>query len=358
MHIKDRYYTVSNLSKMFDLTEGYLLSILLNHGIVIKHIQHYKLKSEELEKLVLIVKNIFPDNDSKIFQKQVEIDQEIEAYNKPIISAAIPQTPIYNTVQPQHKKTQSTINVENLLIDTDNDELTQEFLNPVNNSLFNEIVNFKEFKKDSKNNIILSTNEAFSICTGINLSESRKLVYYFNNNQHDLNDIKRAKEIALMAIDKYGEEGIKYFMSLPPVPFKALDVTKIFHELDNRAKKVNKPILRILLGNDKSEKVTVSFYSEYSYEDSARLTNNDIIEIKDKTTSKTIFQIHRSGAIKVNPSVRNLIIKLNLFIQFSNDPQKLILHYGLTTGECAVCGRELTDPVSIRRGIGPKCYFQ
>jgi len=28
--------------------------------------------------------------------------------------------------------------------------------------------------------------------------------------------------------------------------------------------------------------------------------------------------------------------------------------YGV--GRCAVCGRRLTDPESVRRGIGPKCY--
>lgn len=29
--------------------------------------------------------------------------------------------------------------------------------------------------------------------------------------------------------------------------------------------------------------------------------------------------------------------------------------YGIRTGRCGRCGRRLTDPESIRRGIGPEC---
>jgi len=37
------------------------------------------------------------------------------------------------------------------------------------------------------------------------------------------------------------------------------------------------------------------------------------------------------------------------------DPLKEAIAYGRRTGVCACCGRELTDPESIDRGIGPVC---
>lgn len=37
------------------------------------------------------------------------------------------------------------------------------------------------------------------------------------------------------------------------------------------------------------------------------------------------------------------------------DPLDAAIKYGKKTGVCACCGRELTDPVSIARGIGPIC---
>jgi hypothetical protein len=39
----------------------------------------------------------------------------------------------------------------------------------------------------------------------------------------------------------------------------------------------------------------------------------------------------------------------------SADPVAAALAYGQETGECACCGRELSDPVSVYGGIGPIC---
>ena len=42
-------------------------------------------------------------------------------------------------------------------------------------------------------------------------------------------------------------------------------------------------------------------------------------------------------------------------VEIATDPRKAALAHGLATGQCAVCARELTDPVSVARGIGPIC---
>lgn len=39
----------------------------------------------------------------------------------------------------------------------------------------------------------------------------------------------------------------------------------------------------------------------------------------------------------------------------ANDPLNAAIRYGKVSGECSCCGRELTDPRSIERGIGPIC---
>jgi len=41
--------------------------------------------------------------------------------------------------------------------------------------------------------------------------------------------------------------------------------------------------------------------------------------------------------------------------QVVNDPQGTAEAHGLQTGHCCICNRELTDPVSVERGIGPIC---
>jgi hypothetical protein len=38
------------------------------------------------------------------------------------------------------------------------------------------------------------------------------------------------------------------------------------------------------------------------------------------------------------------------------DPLGQVVAHGLQTGNCACCGRELTDPNSVQRGIGPICF--
>lgn len=42
-------------------------------------------------------------------------------------------------------------------------------------------------------------------------------------------------------------------------------------------------------------------------------------------------------------------------IELAGDPMKAAIAYGRRTGECAICGRELSNHASIELGIGPIC---
>jgi hypothetical protein len=44
-----------------------------------------------------------------------------------------------------------------------------------------------------------------------------------------------------------------------------------------------------------------------------------------------------------------------VILSASKDPLTAAIRYGKVSGECSCCGRELTDPQSIERGIGPVC---
>jgi uncharacterized protein DUF6011 len=42
-------------------------------------------------------------------------------------------------------------------------------------------------------------------------------------------------------------------------------------------------------------------------------------------------------------------------VEAAADPEAALRAYGFKTGECGICGRELTNGESIKRGIGPIC---
>jgi len=47
-----------------------------------------------------------------------------------------------------------------------------------------------------------------------------------------------------------------------------------------------------------------------------------------------------------------------LIREFEDDPLAAAIKYGKLSGRCCSCGRNLTDPVSIERGIGPQCILK
>jgi hypothetical protein len=60
-----------------------------------------------------------------------------------------------------------------------------------------------------------------------------------------------------------------------------------------------------------------------------------------------------SGAFRstrvCTPEQRELVARL------VSDPRAAVEAYGIESGVCCICNRELTDPVSVARGIGPVC---
>jgi hypothetical protein len=53
--------------------------------------------------------------------------------------------------------------------------------------------------------------------------------------------------------------------------------------------------------------------------------------------------------------IRDKTTKAAILAKIAADPHAAAVRYGREIGECSMCGRTLTDPESIRRGIGPIC---
>ncbi|MFZ0749372.1 MAG: DUF6011 domain-containing protein, partial [Pyrinomonadaceae bacterium] len=69
---------------------------------------------------------------------------------------------------------------------------------------------------------------------------------------------------------------------------------------------------------------------------------------------RRIGTIKSDGSVSAEPEI-SLDDLLELLQEFNQNPTDAFERYGRKTGACGVCDRPLTNPVSIRRGIGPIC---
>jgi hypothetical protein len=203
---------------------------------------------------------------------------------------------------------------------------------------------------------IFSNFEAFSICSGIEDPHSRHIARAFlKGKELSDKDIYEAHYTAMGAYKKYGSKLLSYFISLPPLPFKTLNASQIFNVLDKRRIKQDFPILRISLRNfrNQTEKIHITYFAEKV--DNIRKRNDNVLTVKNASTGQTLMRLSRDGIVIPEKNARQIVPVLQVFIRFSKDTKKAILNYGLETGECSICGRELTDSTSIRIGVGPIC---
>jgi hypothetical protein len=209
--------------------------------------------------------------------------------------------------------------------------------------------------EDLATETIFSDFEAISICYGLSDGHARFIANKWFKTQEFNADVVEAHFIAMKAMEKYGTKLLSFIIGLPPLPFKALDVKEIFSELDGRKHRSNFPVVRILFENAKGndERLQISFYTEDGEDGKVRFEN--VLTVRNNSTGKPIMKITRDGRIVPEPYTKNIVPIIKLFLQFSTDTERMILNYGLETGCCSICGRELTVEESIRRGIGPVC---
>lgn len=190
--------------------------------------------------------------------------------------------------------------------------------------------------------------EAFSICLGTEDASLRKIAREFFKGIISDKSLVDAHNSSMRALQKYGEVYISLIFSLPPLPFRAFDAKQLFSEMDRRKEVTNRPVFRILISE---KKYILKFHEDYS----KNFISNEIITVLDKNTKQAVFNISRTGHVFPMENVKNIIPILSIFIRYVVDFKTYVLNYGLESGECSVCGRPLTDPFSIRMGIGPVC---
>lgn len=199
----------------------------------------------------------------------------------------------------------------------------------------------------------LTDFEAFSICNGLKDAWSKQLSNDYFSGANDVDLIFSAHERAMETIGKYGDVLIFHLINLPPLPFKATNAHQIFTQLDNKKKITQDPIIRLLF---EKEKIQFSFYKKTDLKNGRYYSN--VLIARSKTKNEDLFLMSRDGRCIPLSKTRNIGPIIQTFISYSDNLEEHIIHYGLITGECSICGRELSDPDSVRIGIGPICREQ
>lgn len=84
--------------------------------------------------------------------------------------------------------------------------------------------------------------------------------------------------------------------------------------------------------------------------------NPGMIYIKDNNGDYVGKMNRRGYKLPFQKSSNLTIPELNAaLIEIATDPEGVAVRYARQTGICACCGAELTDPESVKRGIGPIC---
>ena len=92
----------------------------------------------------------------------------------------------------------------------------------------------------------------------------------------------------------------------------------------------------------------------------ARKNGDSLCWIKVEGVEKVVGKIERGVLTlwqRFGVDLGDLTTKL---LAIDQDPEAAAVLYGKASGNCSICGRDLTDPESIERGIGPICagkYF-
>jgi len=92
----------------------------------------------------------------------------------------------------------------------------------------------------------------------------------------------------------------------------------------------------------------------------ARKNGDSLCWIKVEGVEKVVGKIERGVLTLWQRPMVDLGDLTTKLLAIDQDPERAAVLYGKASGNCSICGRDLTDPESIERGIGPICaakYF-
>lgn len=230
--------------------------------------------------------------------------------------------------------------------------------------------------------------EAISLCAGVTNYPKARQVWQKWQKDIDLteDDFKLAHKIANDLRDKHDDEILNLLISYPPKPFQLDESKELFTQLDISKDKIQNPAIRFLAAKD--EKFIKAFYKTYGVETPEYVIKNDLksgeyfkpnqykfqisfwvekkrnqvinrntdlIVLRNVTTGQNLAHITREG--RFIPLENAYIPKpvISLFFKVCRDTKTYIINYGLESGNCSYCDRELSNPRSIKNNYGETC---
>lgn len=230
--------------------------------------------------------------------------------------------------------------------------------------------------------------EAISLCAGItNYSKARQVWQKWQKGIDLTEDnFKLAHKIANDLRDNHGDEILNLLISCPPKPFQLDESIELFTQLDVSKDKIKNPAIRFLA--PKNEKFVKAFYKTFGVDTPEYVIQNDLksgeyfkpnqykfqisfwvekrenkvinrntnlIVFRNVTTGQNLAHITRAG--QFIPLENAYIPKpvISLFFNVCKDTKTYIINYGLDSGNCSYCDRELSNPRSIKNNYGKTC---
>lgn len=267
----------------------------------------------------------------------------------------------YNSTNNKHQ-------ISNEIVDYEKFETYNPYSQETINILEDNYCNGKIIKKlffdgktiDSK----FTDFQAFHICKG--LKDKRSLYQKYIDKTYTKEDCFKAHFLANKLLKDKGRKIINLILSLPPLPFQSNQFKILFSTLDKiriEGKNEN-PVIRLNIKNIDGNLEEIEFH--FVAIDGIKYINQ--IKVSNRSRNLDLFSVSRNGKVlpKENNFKKNHYLNttpiLQLFYRITkteNNLKEAVLAYGLESGKCSVCGRNLKTEKSILKGIGPVCekYF-
>lgn len=230
-----------------------------------------------------------------------------------------------------------------------------EIINIISGNFANGNIIQTIFFNDEKIESEFTNFQAFHICKGIKNLHS--LYNKYINNKYTDEDIFYAHKNSMEALKKYGKDIISFVLSLPEQPFRSDNFKLLFNVLDKRKNEIDNPVYKLNIKNENNQQEEIEF--SFFERDSTRFTNK--IKIRNSTRNYDIADVSKDGKIIPKEKIgthKNITPVLQFLYSITKNEESLksaILSYGVESGNCVICNKKLTDPMSKIKGIGPIC---
>lgn len=202
--------------------------------------------------------------------------------------------------------------------------------------------------------------QAIRLCANMTCSVPRRAAQGVKLGTPDTFEYKKCRYelhfLANKALLIYGVTILKFFYNLKQLEFADSSAAKLKKILTNKSfgyATVDFPTVTFMAGD----------FKEYSlvFTHDKELTNSELrrtpqVKIYSRAYRCKVGSIDRHG--KIVNALAGASIKLDLFLTSLNQANEYEMRLGVANGYCLICGAELKNSDSKRRGIGPDCLRQ